>query len=90
MDTVPQVDSAVEPLRAQLQETFETATFPVRQPADLLTVMATGRSVFVADGIELVALELAIACGDQLSFPYATAEELVEDVMTALRRSYRP
>jgi hypothetical protein len=82
-------DPTFEPLRAQLLETFEAARFPVRGPADFRAVMSAGRSVFVVDGVELVALELSVTWEDQLSFPYTSADELVEDVTTALRRAHR-
>jgi hypothetical protein len=81
------IDPAADPFRTQLVETFETATFPLRRPAELLPALATGSGVFVVDDVELVALELALACGDQLSFPYGSATELADDVVRAVRRS---
>jgi hypothetical protein len=80
-------DPSLEPLRAQLVETFGPASFPVRRPTDLLPPMASGRDVFVVDGVELVALEIALTAGESLSFPYETADALAEDVVSALRRS---
>jgi hypothetical protein len=89
MPTSTSIDRTPDPLRTQLVETFETATFPLRRPVDLLPVLATGRGVFVDDDVELVALELALACGDQLSFPYESATELADDVASAVRATRR-
>jgi hypothetical protein len=81
------MDRTTEPLRAQLVEAFETTTFPVRRPTALLSAMANGRGVFVVDDVELVALELALTCGESLSFPYETVDDIVDDIVAALRRS---
>jgi hypothetical protein len=83
MATLSAVDSAVDPLRAQLTEAFDAGSFPVRRPADLLSLMANGPSVFVVDDHEMAALELALACGETLEFPYERPEDLVDDVVAA-------
>lgn len=83
METTGATDGAVEPLRTQLMERFGAGTFPVRQPAELLSLMADGPAVFVVDGGEVSVLELALTCGEQLEFPYESAEALVDDVVSA-------
>jgi hypothetical protein len=90
MGTSASADRTTEPFRSQFTETLDSATFPMCGPADLLSVMANGRDVFVVGDVELVALELALACGDHLSFPYESGDELVEDVTSALKQTYRP
>jgi hypothetical protein len=77
-------------LRRQLSETFETARFPLREPADLLRAMAEGHREFAVGDEELAALELALAVGDDLSFPYRTAEDLVDDVVAGVTDAREP
>jgi hypothetical protein len=90
MVTNGETDSAVEPLRTQLTELFGPEGFPVRRPTDLLPLMATGPAVVVVDEEEVSGLELALTCGEWLSFPYESAEELVDDVVSAqLNGRYR-
>jgi hypothetical protein len=83
MSTTGATDGAVEPLRTQLIEQFGAGRFPVRQPAELLSLLADGPAVLVVDGDEVGVLELALTCGEQLEFPYESVEELVDDVVTA-------
>ncbi|AUV81847.1 hypothetical protein C2R22_09460 [Salinigranum rubrum] len=81
--------ASTTPLRAQLFETFDPATFPVQRPVELLPVMVDGRDVFVADDREFAALELALTVGEYLQFPYEAADDLVDDIVTALGRPMR-
>jgi hypothetical protein len=78
-------DASTSLLKRQLEETFATASYPIRSPADLLTVLADGRGVFVVDDAELVALELALAAGESLSFPYDSPGGLVDDFVAPFR-----
>lgn len=86
MATTASTDRATDPLRTQLLDSFESSSFPVRQPNDLLPVIANASPVYVVDGRELVGLELALRCGRHLSFPYETREELVDDLVLAFGR----
>jgi hypothetical protein len=73
-------------LRSQLQDAFADADYPVEDPPDLLPALPDGpMTTFQAGDIRLTAMELATEIGDEAAFPYGTLDELVDDVIAALR-----
>ncbi|MFB6160749.1 MAG: MTH865 family protein [Haloferacaceae archaeon] len=80
-------DEAVErQLREQLLDAFADADFPVEDQMDLVPALPDGpTTTFEAGDRSFSAMELAANLGAHQDFPYATAEELVDDVIGAMR-----
>jgi hypothetical protein len=79
-------DDAERQLREQLLSAFENADFPVEDQMDLVPALPDGPlTSFEAGGRTFSAMELAAEIGGHQSFPYETAEALVDDVVVAMR-----
>ncbi|WP_224447450.1 MTH865 family protein [Haloprofundus salilacus] len=80
-------DESVEAeLRAQLQEAFEGADYPVSNQMDLVPALPNGPGTrFEAGDVSFTAMEIAAKLGSHQDFPYDDADSLVDDVMEGLR-----
>ena len=79
-------DAAVSRLREQFLDAFANADYPVEDQMDLVPALPKGpTTTFEAGGHSFSAMELAATLGDHQDFPYATPEELVDDVIAAMR-----
>lgn len=73
-------------LRRQFKTEFVGASYPVVSPFDLIPVLSDGpATVFSAGDVQVPASDLGLVHGHHLSFPYASPDALVDDVMAALR-----
>ncbi|WP_439025869.1 MTH865 family protein [Haloarchaeobius sp. DT45] len=74
-------------LRAQLTAALESASYPVADPFDLVPAIPGGPQTRFEVGDErYTAMELAVRLGEYQSFPYESVDELVDDVITAMRK----
>ena len=79
-------DDAERQLREQLLSAFANADFPVEDQMDLVPALPDGPlTSFEAGDRTFSAMELAAEIGDHQSFPYESAEALVDDVIAAMR-----
>ena len=73
-------------LREQFQSAFEGADFPVTDQMDLVPALPNGPGTrFEAGDFSVSAMELAANLDGHQSFPYDSVDELVDDVMAALK-----
>lgn len=79
-------EDAETELRTQLLEAFEGADYPVDNQMDIVPALPEGPGTrFEAGDVSFTAMEMAAKLGNHQEFPYASAEELVDDVMEGLR-----
>jgi hypothetical protein len=79
-------EDAERQLREQLLAAFGEADFPVEDQMGLVPALPDGPlTSFDAGDRSFTAMELAAEIGDHQSFPYADAESLVDDVISAMR-----
>ncbi|KTG09776.1 hypothetical protein AUR64_09080 [Haloprofundus marisrubri] len=79
-------ESTEAELRAQLQEAFEGADYPVKNQMDLVPALPNGPGTrFEAGDVSFTAMEMAAKLGSHQDFPYDDADSLVNDVMEGLR-----
>jgi hypothetical protein len=79
-------EDAERQLRKQLLAAFGEADFPVEDQMGLVPALPDGPlTSFEAGDRSFTAMELAAEIGDHQSFPYADAESLVDDVISAMR-----
>jgi hypothetical protein len=79
-------DAAEQDLRGELMDALADAEFPVTDRMDLVPVLPDGpTTTFEAGDRTFTAMELAANLGGHQSFPYETAEALVDDVIEAMR-----
>lgn len=79
-------DDAEQQLREQLLSAFANADFPVEDQMDLVPALPDGPlTSFEAGDRTFSVMELAAEIGDHQSFPYESAEALVDDVIAAMR-----
>jgi hypothetical protein len=73
-------------LRAQFRDAFGDADFPVENQMDLVPALPNGPgTTFEAGDVSFSAMELATKLSGHQEFPYETADELIDDVMAALK-----
>jgi hypothetical protein len=73
-------------LREQFRSAFEGADFPVTDQMDLVPALPNGPGTrFEAGDFSVSAMELAANLDGHQSFPYESVDELVDDVMAALK-----
>jgi hypothetical protein len=78
--------TTAEKLRAELEEVFEQAEYPVEEPMELTSVLPEGPSTtFDADDVSVGVMEFGSAYADYQDYPYETAEALIDDLMTGFR-----
>ena len=79
-------NDAERQLREQLSAAFGSAEFPIEDQMGLVPALPDGpMTTFEAGDRSFTAMELAAEIGDHQSFPYETAEELVDEVVAAMR-----
>jgi hypothetical protein len=79
-------DDAERQLREQLLSAFADADYPVEDQMGLVPALPDGpMTSFDAGDRSFTAMELAAEIGDHQSFPYESAEALVDDVVAAMR-----
>ena len=72
-------------LRAQFEEAFGDADFPVENQMDLVPALPQGPGTkFQAGDVTITAMELAAKLGCHQDFPYEDVDTLVDDVMAGL------
>jgi hypothetical protein len=73
-------------LREQLTEALKDADYPVANQMDLVPALPNGPSTrFEADGVSFTAMELSTKLSGIRDFPYASAEDLVDDILDGLK-----
>jgi len=79
-------DDSESELREQFHSAFEGADFPVTDQMDLVPALPDGPGTrFEAGDVSFSAMELAANLDGHQEFPYESVEELVDDVMEALK-----
>jgi hypothetical protein len=79
-------DDAERQLREQLRAAFGDADFPVEDQMGLIPALPDGpMTSFEAGDRSFTAMELAAEIGDHQSFPYESVDELVDEVVAAMR-----
>jgi hypothetical protein len=74
-------------LRQQFEDAFGSADFPVSNQMDLVPVLPDGPgTTFEAGDTSFSAMELATKLSGHAEFPYETLDELVDDVMAAVKK----
>jgi hypothetical protein len=72
--------------REQFRSAFEGADYPVTDQMDLVPALPDGPGTrFEAGDVSFSAMELAATIGGHQEFPYETVDELVDDVIAALK-----
>lgn len=72
-------------IRQQIVEVFGRAEYPVTDPFELIPVLPDGpATTFEAGDVCIGAMELGMGYAEYQEYPYATVEELVDDLMTGL------
>jgi hypothetical protein len=81
------VDEDVEAdIRAQLHEALSGADYPVSSQMDLVPALPDGPgTTFESGDVSISAMEMATKLGGHQEFPYENADDLVDDVMAALK-----
>jgi hypothetical protein len=73
-------------LREQFRSAFEGADFPVTDQMDLVPALPNGPGTrFEADDFSVSAMELAANLDGHQEFPYESVDDLVDDVIGALK-----
>jgi hypothetical protein len=79
-------DDVAAELREQFRAAFEGADFPVTDQMDLVPALPNGPGTrFEAGDVSFSAMELAANLDGHQEFPYESVDELVDDVMAALK-----
>jgi hypothetical protein len=73
-------------LREQFEDAFGAAEFPVHNQMDLVPALPDGPgTTFEAGDVSFSAMELATKLSGHQEFPYESLDELVDDLMAALK-----
>ncbi|WP_251330084.1 MTH865 family protein [Haloplanus pelagicus] len=73
-------------LREQFRSAFEGADYPVTDQMDLVPALPDGPGTrFEAGDFSVSAMELAANLDGHQEFPYESVDELVDDVIAALK-----
>ncbi|WP_251343913.1 MTH865 family protein [Haloplanus halophilus] len=79
-------DDVEAELREQFRSAFQGADFPVTDQMDLVPALPNGPGTrFEAGDFSVSAMELAANLDGHQEFPYESVDELVDDVMAALK-----
>ena len=79
-------DDVEADLRAQFEEAFSGADFPVSSQMDLVPALPQGPGTkFESGDVSFTAMELAAKLGSSQDFPYEDVDSLVDDVMQGLK-----
>ena len=75
-----------EDLREQFTEVFGKASYPLESPFKLIPLLPDGPfTTFESGDIKIPAIDLGMAYGDYQEYPYETVEDLVDDLIHALK-----
>jgi hypothetical protein len=75
-----------EQFRAELEEVFSRAEYPVEEPMELVPVLPDGPSTtFEAGEISVGVMDLGAEYAEYQDYPYETADALVDDLMHGFR-----
>ncbi|WP_435335507.1 MTH865 family protein [Haloarchaeobius sp. TZWWS8] len=81
------MDTAEREVREQLHAMLAPATYPVADPFELVPTLPDGPTTRVTVGsARYTAMELAVRLASHQSFPYESVDELVDDVIAAMRK----
>lgn len=73
-------------LRAQFEEAFGDVDFPVESQMDIVPALPNGpTTTFEAGDVSFSAMELAANISGHQEFPYETLDDLLDDVMAAMK-----
>ncbi|WP_423751232.1 MTH865 family protein [Salinirarus marinus] len=73
-------------IRAQLREALSSAEYPVSSQMDLVPALPEGPATrFESGDVSISAMEMATKLGGHQEFPYEDVDDLVDDVMAALK-----
>jgi hypothetical protein len=75
-------------LRAQFEEAFQDAEFPVKNQMDLVPALPNGPGTRFEAGdgdVSFTAMEMAAKLGDHQEFPYEDVDSLVDDIIEGLK-----
>jgi len=74
-------------LREQFLATFGQATFPLRDPFELLPLLPDGPATeFEAGPVVVPAIDLGMVYGKYQTYPYESVEPLVDDLIHGLEQ----
>jgi hypothetical protein len=75
-----------EILREELEAVFTSADFPVEDPMELVPVLPDGpATTFEAGDVTVGVMDLGAEYSDYQDYPYETAADLIDDLMTGFR-----
>ena len=75
-----------ERFRAELEEVFGRAEYPIEEPMELVPVLPDGPSTtFEAGGVSVGVMELGSEYAEYQEYPYETVDALVDDLMNGFR-----
>ena len=75
-----------ELLRAELEAVFTDADFPVEDPMELVPALPDGpATTFEAGDVSVDVMAFGATYGEYQDYPYETATDLVDDLMTGFR-----
>ena len=73
-------------LRLQFTRAFEDAEYPVNNQMGLVPALPEGPGTkFESGDFSMTAIELATKLSDHQEFPYASVDDLVDDIMAGLK-----
>lgn len=83
----PETPAGIEAaLREQLTATFGQADYPLGDPFELLPLLPDGpQTEFRAGPVVVPAVDFGLAYKEYQSYPYDSAESLVDDLIAALK-----
>ncbi|MFC6755495.1 MULTISPECIES: MTH865 family protein [Haloarcula] len=80
-------DSTEACLREQFATTFGQATFPLRDPFELLPLLPDGPATeFEAGSVVVPAIDLGMVYGTYQTYPYDSVDALVDDLIHGLKQ----
>ena len=79
-------EDEADALRAELEAVFGDTEFPVEDPMELVPALPDGpATTFEAGEITVEVMDFGTTYADYQDYPYETAADLVEDLMTGFR-----
>lgn len=79
-------EDEADALRAELEAVFGDTEFPVEDPMELVPALPDGpATTFEVGEITVEVMDFGTTYADYQDYPYETAADLVEDLMTGFR-----
>lgn len=73
-------------LRDQFETAFARATYPVKDPFELIPVLPDGPATeFTTGDVTIPAIDLGMIYGEYQTYPYHSVDALVEDLIAGLK-----